>query len=139
MRSIAIVATIALFAGAAPAMEIPQFDRMATSDQGAYIAFLIASAQQALKDERRDDLAAQVRKLFTVRHPGDTLSVGMQTLETNLAHARAVDAQTHAQDPQAERLDVEQALIVTLKWQGINLPKRFRQATARFKPKHRQK
>lgn len=139
MRSFAIVVTIALFAGAAPAMEIAQFDKMATSDQGACIAWLIASAQKALQDDGRADLAAQVRKLFAVRNPGDTLSVGMQTLETNLAHARAVDAQTHAQDPQAERLDIEQALIVTLKWQGINLPKSFRQAAARFKPKHRQK
>jgi hypothetical protein len=67
-------------------------------------------------------LAAQVRKLSTVRHPGESLSQGMVTLEANLARARAVDADTHAHDRHAERLEVEQALIVTLKWSGIVLP-----------------
>ena len=139
-RSVSVaIATGALLGHmpAARAMEVAQFDRMAVADQGKYIALLIQGAQQVLVDKGRSDLAAQVRRLFTARHPGDTLSVGMLTFETNLAHERAVDAETHARDPAAERLEVEQALIVTLKWNGIVLPESFRHVGDRFKASNR--
>ncbi len=133
----ATILVAVLSAGVARAMEIQRFDRMAAADQGDYIILLIAGAQQVLRDAGRDDLAAQVRKLFTVRQSGATLSIGMMEFETNLTHARAVDADTHAHDRSAERLDVEQALIVTLKWNGIVLPRSFMQIGAHFKPKRR--
>jgi preprotein translocase subunit SecD len=134
-----VLTTIAVVccADLAAAMEIRQYDRMAIPDQGNYIAVLIAGAQKVLKDEGRDNLAAQVRKLFTAREHGNKLSTGMMEFETNLAHARAVDADTHAHDPKAERLEVEQALIVTLKWSDIVLPKSFMQVGDRFRPKRR--
>jgi hypothetical protein len=136
---IAVVSTVALgwCGNTARAMEIQRFDKLAIPDQGDYIALLIAGAQKVLMDQGRDELAVQVRKLFTVRQPGATLSTGMLEFETNLAHARAVDADTHAHDRTAERLDVEQALIVTLKWNGIVLPKSFMQVGEHFKPKQR--
>jgi hypothetical protein len=129
----AVVVAAVWCAQSASAMEITQFDKMSVRDQGEYIALLIEGAQKVLVDEGRRDLAAQVRKLFTVRHPGESLSQGMVTLEANLAHARAVDADTHAHDRHAERLEVEQALIVTLKWSGIVLPKSFMRAGEGFR------
>jgi hypothetical protein len=42
-----------LFSGAAQAMEIQQFDKMAGDDQDEYVAELIIGAQKVLKDARK--------------------------------------------------------------------------------------
>lgn len=53
-----------LFANAAKAMQIQQFDKMAAKDQGEFISQLVTGAQKVLKDHGRTDLADQVHKLF---------------------------------------------------------------------------
>ena len=124
-----------LFSGAAQAMEIRQFDKMAIPDQSQYVGLLVQGAEQVLKDEGRADLAAQVDHLFTTTDPGDAHTIGMVEFEKNLARARAFDADRVLRDPNARRLEVEDAMIVTMRKNGIELPPSFLTVASGFKPK----
>ena len=86
-------------------------------------------------DEGQKDVAAKVFQLFHEIHPGDALSFGEIAFEENLDRARVADAKRHANEPTARRLEVEDALFVTLKKNGILLPKTFMNVAANFKPK----
>src|SRR5262245_44827237 len=92
-----------LLAGAvlyrAHAMEISKFDKMATEDQGEYIAGLIMGAQRVLIDEGQPDLAAKVHKLFNTTLPGDNFSLGMAEFDRNLDRARVLDLKRVIADP----------------------------------------
>jgi hypothetical protein len=116
---------VALGSGAAQAMEILQFDKMAVGDQSEYVASLVGGGEQAFKDEGRSDLAAQVDHLFTTTDPGDTHTIGNVEFQMNLALAREADLKRAAQDPNAHRLEVEDAMLVTLKKNNIPLSKDF--------------
>ncbi len=132
-----IAASVALLlTSAAQAMEIQQFDKMAVQDQHDYVNALIVGAQKVLIDERRDDLAAQIQSLFTKIPPGDSISLGLEEFETNLAQARIFDAETHAKDHNAQRVEVEDAMAITLKKNKIELPDSFFTVARNFKPKH---
>jgi hypothetical protein len=124
-----------LFTGAAQAMQIQQFDKMAGDDQDEYVAELIIGAQQVLKDAGNPDLAQQVHKLFTTVNPGSQLSLGRGEFEMNLARARVADAKRVENDPNARRLEVEDAMIVTMRKNGIELPPSFLTVASNFKPK----
>jgi hypothetical protein len=124
-----------LFTSAAQAMEIRQFDKMAQNDRADYVSALIQGAEKVLTDEGRPDLAAQVSHLFTTNDPGDQISIGMTEFIRNLARARVADAKRIANDPNARRLEVEDAMIVTLKKNGIELPPSFLTVASGFKPK----
>src|SRR3984893_3177419 len=128
-----------LFTNAAQAMEIRQFDKMAIPDQGEYVGLLVQGAEQVLKDEGRTDLAAQVDHLFTTTDPGDAHTIGSVEFELNLALARVADAERAAQDPNAHRLEVEDAMLVTLKKNNIPLSqdfiRDFRAINSNFQPK----
>jgi hypothetical protein len=117
------------------AMEIRQFDKMAGPDQDEYIAELIQGAETVLTDEGKPDLSAQVSKLFTTRLGNDQISVGMTEFSINLVRARLIDAQNVAKDPNAQRVEVEDAMAVTLQKNGIELPDSFFTVAGRFKPK----
>ena len=52
-----------------------------------------------------------------------------------LARARVADAKRPANDPNARRLEVEDAMIVTLRKNGIELPPNFLTVASGFKPK----
>jgi hypothetical protein len=125
-----------LLPGVAQAMQIQQFDKMADQDQGDYIGDLIVGAENVLTGEGRADLAAQVKQLFTTKNPGDLDTIGMVEFELNLARARVADAKRAAQNPNARRLEVEDAMAVTLKKNGIDLPDSFFTVNKNFKPKH---
>ena len=60
-----------LFANAAQAMKIRQFDKMAIPDQGGYIGLLVGGAEKVLKDAAQMEDAAKVEHLFTTILPGD--------------------------------------------------------------------
>jgi hypothetical protein len=124
-----------LFSSAAQAMEIRQFDKMADQDQAEYVGLLVQGAEKVLTDVGRPDLAAQVEHLFTTRNPGDADTIGAVEFETNLALARVTDAKRVEKDPNASRLEVEHAMIVTLKKNGIVLPQSFMTVNKDFKPK----
>lgn len=135
--AILVFAAFALFASASRAMEIRQFDRMSVQDQGDYITVLIDGAQQVLIDTGHRDLADKVDKLFTEVLPGDQISLGMAEFERNLARARVADLQRVIKDPNARRrLEVEDAMAVTLQANGIELPDSFFTVAKRFRPQH---
>ena len=129
------LAAVMLFLTSAQAMEIRQFDKMAGPDQDEYVAELIQGAEQILTDEGKPDLSAKVSKLFTTRLGNDQISVGITEFSINLARARLIDAQNVAKDPNAQRVWVEDALGVTLKKNGIELPDSFYTVLSNFQPK----
>src|ERR1019366_2541961 len=85
-------------AGAAQAMEIRQFDKMASQDQEEYIAELVQGAEKVLTDAGKADQAAQVSKLFTTLLGNDQASLGLVEFNSNLARARLADAQNVAKN-----------------------------------------
>jgi hypothetical protein len=126
----------AMILTSAQAMEIRQFDKMADQDQGDYIGDLIVGAENVLTGEGRADLAAQVKQLFTTKNPGDLDTIGGVEFERNLALARVADAKRAAQNPNAPRVEVEDAMAVTLQKNHIDLPDSFFTVNKNFKPKH---
>lgn len=123
------------FTSAAQAMQIQQFDRMADQDQHDYLNVLVYGAQRVLIDEGKADLAAKIDKLFTEVPAGDKMSLGLTELERNLDRARVADIQRIQNNPDARRLEVEDAMIVTLRKNGIELPPSFLTVASNFKPK----
>jgi hypothetical protein len=132
-----VMSVAVLFTSAVQAMEIREFDKMAVADQGEYVGLLVGGAEKVLKDAGRPEDAAKVEKLFSTTLPGDQHTLGMVEFERNLALARVFDADRVLKDPNAPRLEVEHAMIVTLKNNGIVLPKSFITVGNNFKPKHR--
>jgi hypothetical protein len=54
----------------------------------------------------------------------------------NLARARVIDAQNIAKDPNAQRVEVEDAMFATLQKNGIELPDSFFTVLSNFHPKY---
>ncbi len=133
--SAAMLSAAVLLSGAVQAMEIQKFDKMAAADQHDYINALVVGAQKVLIDEGKDDLAAQVQDLFTKIPPGDSISLGLEEFETNLAQARIFDAETYAKDHNAQRVEVEDAMAIALKKNKIDLPDSFFTVNSNFHPK----
>ena len=131
-----LLAAAVPFAGPAQAMEIRQFDKMADADQKEYVGALVEGAQKALRDDGRADLAEQVGLLFTTQPRDSDVSIGMSQFIANLALIRVSDLKRLELDPHATRLEVEHAMIMTLKHDGIVLPKSFMHVLDGFKPTH---
>lgn len=130
-----VIAAAMLLSGAAQAMPMQVYDRMSVNDQADYDGVLIKGAEQVLTDEGRPDQAAQVEKLFTTIEPGDEHSLGMVELELNLAVVPQADADNLVKNPNAKPLPVEIAIIVTLKKNGVILPKNIMHVGDNFQPK----
>jgi hypothetical protein len=124
-----------LFTSAPQALEIRQFDKMAGQDQDEFIAELVQGAEKVLTDEGRPDLATQVSHLFTTNAPDGNISIGMSQFYMDLAKARLADAKRTEQDPNAQRLEVEDAMAVTMQQNHIDLPDSFFKVASIFKPK----
>ena len=131
----AMIGATFLFVGQGQAMSIVQFDKMADRDQAEYIGNLITGAEKVLTGQGSSKLAGQVKQLFTTKNAGDADTIGMVEFERNLARARLADAKRAESDANAPRLEVEDALAVTLKRNGIELPKSFYSVNANFRPK----
>ena len=123
--SAALLASTLFFSGPLQAMTFQQYDKMSDDNQAEYVAALIQVAEKTLTDDSRSNDAAKVSKVFTTNDPGDKISIGMTEFMRNLALARVADVKRAAQNPSGERLEVEHAMIVTLKRNGIILPKSF--------------
>lgn len=131
----ALLSAVVSVAGAAQAMEIQQFDKMAFPDQKEYVLQLIDGAQGVLKDSGRADLAEQVARLFTTKDPQSNISVGVTEFEILFARARVADLERLKKDPNATRLEVEHAMLLMFKKNGIDLPPSFMHVADSFKPK----
>jgi hypothetical protein len=117
-------------------MEIRQFDKMAQDDRAEYVArWLIEGAEKVLADAGRPKDAEKVSHLFMTNVAGANISIGMAEFMRNLARARVADIQNITKDPNSQRLEVEDAMFVTLQKNGIELPDSFFTVASGFKPK----
>jgi hypothetical protein len=116
-----LLSVFVLAAGAANAVTFPVFDQMDSDMQAEFIADMVDRTEQALRDDGKPDLASKMEQLFAFAGPTDTMSVGLVELERNVPRGRIADLDRLAKDPNAPRLDVEDALFVTLKKNGIAL------------------
>jgi hypothetical protein len=130
-----IVSAALLMSNAARAMEIVKFDKMAAQDQSDYIVILIEGAQKVLIQSGKKDVADKVHTLFTKKLGGDESPVGVVEFEGNIARARLADIRNLEKDPRAARLEVEDAMVVTLQKNGIELPDSFFTIASGFRPK----
>jgi hypothetical protein len=118
------------------AMQIQQFDKMAQDDRAEYVSELIQGAEKVLTDEGKADQAEQVATLFRTNAQDGNISIGMSDFMITLAKARLADAKRALQDPDAKRVQVEDAMAVMLKnLHGIDLPKGFFTVNSSFQPK----
>ena len=120
----------------AEAMEIHNFDQMASADQGEYVAELVQGAQKVLIADGKADLADKVHQLFTKKIGNDQISAGMAEFMINLARARVADANNLVKNPNTRRIEVEDAMAVTLKKNDIILPQSFFTVNNGFKPQN---
>ncbi len=125
----AVLATVS-----AQAMQIQQFDKMAGSDQDAYIVGLVQGAEKVLNDARKTSDAQAVHKLFT-SNADNGISIGMNEFMITLALVRVSDAERVSKDPKGVRLEVEHAIYIALKKDGIVLPQSIMTVMNNFKPK----
>ena len=128
--------SVLLLGTAAHAMTIVQFDKMADDDQDEYVADLVVGAQKVLREAGQSDKAAQAHNLFVLIKPGDKISDGMAEFEIILAKARLADARRQESNPNARPVEVEDAMALTLRRNGIELPDSFFTVNANFRPKH---
>src|SRR5665213_2969909 len=115
------ISVFALFASISNAATFPAFDHMDSAAQAEFIADMVDRTEKALRDDGKPDLALKTGQLFAHVEPGDKMSVGLVELEKNIAVVRVVDLDRLKKDPKAQRVDVEDALFVTLKKNGIEL------------------
>ena len=127
----AILSAAIFLSGAAQAMLIRQFDKMADRDQADYIGDLIVGAEKVLVDTGKPALAAQVERLFTTKLGNDADTIGMVEFERNLAITRA----DNADHPQDQPSEVEDAVVITLENNHIELPDSFYDVNKNFRPK----
>jgi hypothetical protein len=130
-----LLSATVIVSGPVRAMETRQFDKMADQDQSEYIGGLITGAEKVLTDSGKSDLVAQVKHLFTTKMVGDSDVIGMVEFERNLALARVEDMQNVAKTPNAQRIEIEDALAVTLEKNGNKLPDGFYTIASNFRPK----
>ena len=135
----AFMSAAMLLPNMARAMDITQFDQMTSPDRQAFLNIVSQTAETVLNQEGRSADAARVHKLFNDIRPGDNLPVGEAEFELNLASARVRDAEKHVQNHDAPRVQVETALISTLRKNGIAISPDFIkdlfQLTGTFQPK----
>jgi len=122
----------------AQAMDIIQFDQMTAQDRQAFLDSLSRDAETVLEQEGRSADALKVHQLFNDIRSGDNLPLGEAELELNLDNQRVRDAEKHAQNHDAPRLQVESALALTLNAHDIKITSDFvkslMQLTGTFQP-----
>lgn len=97
------------------------FDRLPSEFQAEYVAVMIDATEKALRTAREGDAAQKVHQLMTTILPGDESPLGLVEYERNEARARVADLNDVQKNPRAERLDVADALFVTLEKNNIKL------------------
>lgn len=116
-----LISIVMFFASAANAVTFPVFDHMDSYAQAELIADMVGRTEQALRDDGKPDLSLKMEQLFALVESGDKMSVGLAELESNVARACVADLNRLAKDSKANRVEVEDALFVTLKKNGIEM------------------
>jgi hypothetical protein len=131
--SAAILCTAIPLSGAAHAMEIKDYFKMADQDQGRFNQMLLDSAEKALRNEGRSDVAMQLDDLFTVIKPGDQISDGFNEYLANLGDMLRAEVKREATNPNRPSLQAERAFRDVAQDHGINLPPQFETIAASFR------
>jgi hypothetical protein len=113
--SLFILSAIVLLSGPAHAMTIVEFDKMDVNDRDEYKPDLIVGAERVLREAGHPDQTQRVHKLFTEIARGDDISTGIAEFEIILAKLRVRDLERLQKDANARRLEVEDAMAVTLR------------------------
>jgi hypothetical protein len=108
---------------------------MVDDDQAEFVSALIQGAEKVLSDAGRLKDKEKVRYLFTTNAAGDKISIGMTEFIINLALVRVDDAENAKTHPNDPRLEVEDAMFLTLQKNHIDLPDSFFTVASNFKPK----
>lgn len=116
----AVLSASFLFSGAAQAMPIPQFDKMTQDQKGDFTVFLLKGAYNILTAQGKTADAEKVIELFEVKD-GKPAPPAIQQLVENLNAARKINQQ-NAADPTFKPFEVEHALSLTLKENGVIVP-----------------
>ncbi len=118
----AVLSTALLFSGVGNAMQISQYDKMDKHDRAQYVTLLIKGAHDHLSSAGQTAQAERLLYLFE----NSSAKFGWPQFEKNLQMARVLNAK-YAADPNNKKVpyEVEQALALTLKTNGILVPVSF--------------
>ena len=117
-----VFAVMMLGAVHAPAMEILFFARMALDDQATYVTSLVEDSAKMLRATGHPDQAQKAIALF--KDP--TKNGGLNQLVVNMRHLQAQNTMTQsATNGRATNYDVEAAMQMTLRRNGIEVPLKF--------------
>jgi hypothetical protein len=116
LKSVVVALGILFLPASLRAMPFSQFEKMSIYAQAEFIAMMVDATVNALRTDGEADLANRVDTLFREILPGDKISLGIGVLEHNVAR-QSRRSRTSRKDPQARPLDVEDALLVTLRRQ----------------------
>jgi len=105
----------------AQALEIWQYDRLAAQDQSRFVSGLVHGAMDILTKAGHTDQAQKVAHLF----PDPDRATATPVFKAALAQERAVDDKRAIEQPDATRLEVEDAMLELFKKNGIALPDSF--------------
>lgn len=117
------IALVLMFPSHLCSMPIERFDRMPIEVQAEFIATMVDATEKTLRESGEAAKADTVARLFNEVKAGDTLPIGLIVLEENIARARVFDLERVQKDPGAQRVQVEQALFLTLKKLGAEVPR----------------
>jgi hypothetical protein len=128
----AILAASFLGAGHARAMEILYFARMALDDQSTYVSDLVIGSAKMLRATGHPDQAQKAIALFK----DSTSHGGVSQLASNLKHLQQRNTITQSvTNGRQTHYDVEAAMQLTLRNNGIDVPLKFMETINRnFSP-----
>ena len=114
-----LLAMILIGAGHAPAMDILFFARMALDDQATYITNLVTGSAKILRQTGHADQAAKTIALFK----DASTHGGIHQLAANIKAMQSKNTlNTTLAAPRGPTYDVEAAMQLTLRNNGIDLP-----------------
>ena len=105
----------------AQALEIYQYDRLAAQDQARFVSGLMRGAMDILTKTGHADQARKIAQLF----PDPDHATATAVFKAALAQERDADDKRAIVEPDATRLEVEDAMLELLKKDGIALPDSF--------------
>ena len=120
--------------GMAHALDIKDYFKMADKDQGRFNQTLLDSAEKALRESGRSDLARKLDDLCTDIKPGDEISDCFNDYLQNLDDMLRAEVKREATHPNRPHLQAETAFRDMAADHGITLPPQFETIVASFRP-----
>jgi hypothetical protein len=122
-----------VLSGAAQALDIKDYFKMADQDQARFNQTLLDGAEKLLRDQGRSDVALRLDKLFTEIKAGDQISDGTNEYMANLEDMLKAEVKREAANPNRPSLQAERAFRDVAQDHGITLPPQFETIAASFR------